>query len=53
MKSVTGKTTTDILILSLAILNNLRSISVTKNLEFTGDEPSLLFSWSVHPAAGL
>jgi 4-amino-4-deoxy-L-arabinose transferase-like glycosyltransferase len=51
MKSVTGKTSADILILSLALINVAVHLLVIKNLEYHRDE-LLYFSLGQHPAAG-
>lgn len=51
MKSLTGKTITDILILSLAFINIAVHLLIVKNLEYHRDE-LLYFSLGQHPAAG-
>jgi hypothetical protein len=51
MKSVTGKTSADLLILSLAFINVAVHLLVIKNLEYHRDE-LLYFSLGQHPAAG-
>jgi hypothetical protein len=51
MKSVTGKTSSDLLILSLAFINVAVHLLVIKNLEYHRDE-LLYFSLGQHPAAG-
>jgi hypothetical protein len=51
MKSFTGKSVTDLLILSLALLNVAIHLLITGNLEYHRDE-LLYFSLGMHPAAG-